>query len=160
LPAAGRTIDGTRQHPGLEREPGMTPEERSATGALLRRAQERTAPEWYADQAVRICGTGSFARSVAEAMIAAGLTIDCFIQSVPTSETFLGYPVRSWAHDVSNQSVPLVIGVFNRITPTHEIASLARAHGYADLRYPWDVCERFGAGLGSHFWLSPPRTIM
>lgn len=138
----------------------MMREERSATGALLHRAQERTAPEWHADQAVRICGTGSFARSIAEALIATGYRIECFIQTAPTSETFLGYPVRSWAYDLSNHSVPLVIGVFNRITPTHEITSLARAHGYADLRYPWDVCERFGTGLGQHFWLSPRRTIL
>lgn len=110
---------------------------------------------------VWIFGAGQFGRDVCTALREAGFDVAGFIETTPRERMVLGLPVVSWAElEPEHVKAQLAVGIFNRGMPLDELANLASAAGFTEIRMPWDIYAQFGKHLGWRFWLSGPEVIL
>lgn len=132
--------------------------------AAYDRLQQRLAAmpsvDLHPGRPIWLFGAGGFAQDVYATLKAARYTIRGFIETQPTRAEFLGLPVHSWDTLESVPEDQLVIAIHNRTAPLDQLASRARAHGFVNILYPWDIHRQFPEQLGWRFWLSGPDKLL
>lgn len=127
---------------------------------LRQRLGERPEPTLRHDRPIWLFGAGKFAQDVYATLNSARYNIRGFIETQPKLTELYGLPIRSWEQIEPEPEDQLVIAIHNRTAPLDQLASLARAQGFINITYPWDIHRQFPAQLGWRFWLSGPSTLL
>jgi FkbM family methyltransferase len=104
---------------------------------------------------VWIFGAGNFGRSLSQAMVARGIAVAGFVETMPNSANVLNLPVVDWTQLLKiDKNAQLALGILNRSTPYDNLVKIAQNAGFANLLMPWDTYDIFEKELGWRFWLS------
>lgn len=136
------------------------PLETSAYDSLLQQLVAAPTTELRADRPLWLFGAGNFARDVYAALRTRDFVIRGFIETRPTRPELDGLPVFSWEQLEPSADDQLLIAIHNRTAPLDQLAELARAHGFSDIFFPWDIHHLFSETLGWRFWLAGPDTLL
>jgi len=112
------------------------------------------------ERPIWLFGAGKFAQDVYATLQANQFTIRGFIETHPQRTELLGVPVLSLEKVAFAPEDQLVIAIHNRTAPLDQLANRARAHGFVNITYPWDIHRQFSEQLGWRFWLSGPEQLL
>lgn len=132
----------------------------AAYDELMQRLAAMPSADLLPERPIWLFGAGRFAQDVYATLKAASYTIRGFIETQPKQTELLGLPVRAWDRLESAPEDQLVIAIHNRTAPLDQLAGCARAHGFVNIAYPWDVHRQFPEQLGWRFWLSGPDKLL
>ncbi|MFT3941002.1 FkbM family methyltransferase [Rhodopseudomonas sp.] len=113
------------------------------------------------NQPVLILGAGGFARDLGSILKAAGYDLKGFVQTIPTTATFMDLPVHRLADcQEFGRTHQLMVGIFNRDTSFVELARLASQAGFSSVTLPHQFYPQFEQELGWRYWMSKPEDIL
>ena len=112
---------------------------------------------------VLIFGAGSYARKLATAFRAEGITVHAILTSRPTTQARLdGIPcygldaVPKELRDIG----PVACGVFNRADDYQELANILNNNHFDHILWPWDYYPKLHLQLGWCYWMdAEPRDL-